>query len=561
MKSRFLFALLVSAWCLPPATAKCQTFPTFDEVNFVTVQDFSVFQAIWDKAQNQNVRIALFGDSQETSPGGAGNVYIPSLNHEFYQHFGKVGESFVAPGIGSFGGGSPAAEWLLQGSFGSSLGHFPGELSSDQILPGQTTRSYTSSALGQGTLLDTSNSNVAAGGVLGQVDMLWQPEDIVSATIFGVSSLGSDEFSWRAASSNGRLNFFLPIVSTGTTSIGLDSLPRQILSEDSGPIDFGGANNRQLIVRGSGSNGAELVGVRFHNLSTPGGVSIQDFSAGGYRTTSFLANHSDAGAMLLAFGEWDAILIHTGANDAYSGLGTSAVQFQSDVADLIAAIRGPQWLDNPDQKFILVTDPYRDQGPVAQNIQFDQYAGALAELALDDPNIMAVNSRRVTDGLGWNMTNPSEFLSDIVHYTPSGARLLAAVEAQLILNGGLLGDFDRDNDVDIDDIDFYAGNIGSAAAGALSQQDLDGDGTITLDDLQTHIETYVQTSNGEAGTFLGDLNLDGSVTVLDDAFILISNLNGSATSYAQGDLNLDGTVNVISDAFALIGNLGRTNAP
>ena len=553
--------LFISICLWLPVVVTGQTFPTFDQVDYVTVQDFSVFQSIWDKAQNQNTRIALFGDSQETSPSGAGAVYIPSLNHEFYQHFGKVGESFVAPGFSTYGGGSPAAEWLLQGSPGSSVGHFASQLSSNQILPGQTTRSYTSSALGQATLLDTSNSNVSGGGILGQANMLWQPEDIVSATIFGVSSLGSDEFSWRAASSNGRLNFFLPIVSTGTTSIGLDSLAGRILSENSGPIDFGGENNRQLIVRGSGSNGAQLVGIRFHNMSTPGGVSIQDFSAGGYRTTSFLANHSNAGAMLLAFGEWDAILIHTGANDAYSGLGASAVQYRRNVADLIAAIRGPRWLDNPEQKFILVTDPYRDQGPTGQNFQFDQYAGALADLAMADPNIMAINSRRLTDRLGWNENSPSKYLTDIVHYTAEGARLLASVEAQLILNGGLIGDFNSDDDVNVDDINFYAGNIGALAVGDLVQLDLTSDGQVDLDDMRAHIENYVHTSNGEAGTFLGDLNLDGAVDVLDDAFSFVANLGTSVTSYADGDINLDGRVDIVADAFSLIANLGKSNSP
>ena len=60
--------------------------------------------------------------------------------------------------------------------------------------------------------------------------------------------------------------------------------------------------------------------------------------------------------------------------------------------------------------------------------------------------------------------------------------------------------------------------------------------------------------------FLGDLNLDGTVDVLGDAFILIGSLGSSVLSYAQGDIDLNGTVDVLGDAFILIGNLGRTNA-
>jgi len=35
---------------------------------------------------------------------------------------------------------------------------------------------------------------------------------------------------------------------------------------------------------------------------------------------------------------------------------------------------------------------------------------------------------------------------------------------------------------------------------------------------------------------------------------------GSATMYSQGDVNFDGIVNVLGDAFILVGNLGMNNA-
>ena len=71
----------------------------------------------------------------------------------------------------------------------------------------------------------------------------------------------------------------------------------------------------------------------------------------------------------------------------------------------------------------------------------------------------------------------------------------------------------------------------------------------------------IETSNGVVGTFPGDLNCDGTVDVLSDAFSLVANLGGFSTSYAQGDINFSGTVDVLGDAFALIANLGRTNNP
>ena len=124
---------------------------------------------------------------------------------------------------------------------------------------------------------------------------------------------------------------------------------------------------------------------------------------------------------------------------------------------------------------------------------------------------------------------------------------------------GLTGDFDDDGDVDLDDINHYVGNLDTNAAGLTVELDLNGDGEITFDDAQLHIETYVQTDNGQTGTFLGDLNLDGSVDVLGDAFALISNLGDPVLSYGDGDINLDGVVDVLGDAFILISNLGTSN--
>ena len=124
----------------------------------------------------------------------------------------------------------------------------------------------------------------------------------------------------------------------------------------------------------------------------------------------------------------------------------------------------------------------------------------------------------------------------------------------------LLGDFDNSGFVDATDIDFYQGNIGLAAIDSLQQLDLDEDGVVRLDDFQFHIENLVQTSNGQTGTFIGDINLDGTVDVLGDAFILVSNLGSEGPfGYVNGNLNADFAIDVLSDAFVLISNLGNSN--
>jgi beta-glucanase (GH16 family) len=118
------------------------------------------------------------------------------------------------------------------------------------------------------------------------------------------------------------------------------------------------------------------------------------------------------------------------------------------------------------------------------------------------------------------------------------------------------GDFDQDGDVDTNDINFFAGNLGQGAS-FNPQMDLNNDGTITLVDHDLHVNTLVQ-ENGRTGALIGDLNFDGTVNVLGDAFTLVGNLGRTGVGYAGGDLNADGQVNVLGDAFRLIGNLGQS---
>lgn len=60
----------------------------------------------------------------------------------------------------------------------------------------------------------------------------------------------------------------------------------------------------------------------------------------------------------------------------------------------------------------------------------------------------------------------------------------------------------------------------------------------------------------------GDVNLDGTVDVLNDAFVLIGNLGRSmGVTWFDGDVNCDGRVDVLGDAFALVTNLSQSVCP
>jgi len=123
-----------------------------------------------------------------------------------------------------------------------------------------------------------------------------------------------------------------------------------------------------------------------------------------------------------------------------------------------------------------------------------------------------------------------------------------------------LGDFDLDGDVDLDDLDQYNGQIGNPALGELAPLDFDGNDVVDAADFEMHYTDLVETSNGQTGTFAGDINLDGTVNVLGDALILVTNLGMEGiNSWGQGDLNADQAVNVLGDALLLVTNLGSSN--
>ena len=178
-----------------------------------------------------------------------------------------------------------------------------------------------------------------------------------------------------------------------------------------------------------------------------------------------------------------------------------------------------------------------------------------------------------TEATGLGIASGATDLASIIFFTSHSStvsaqnkglwvdNILVTTDLTVEPNTDLVGDFNDDGAVDCDDLDVYIGNLGFFAAGGLEDQDLVADGTIDSLDVAFLVENLIVTTNGETGTFLGDLNCDGIVDVLGDAFILIGSLNSSVMSYSSGDITLDGTVDVLNDAFALVGNLGMNNTP
>jgi len=118
-----------------------------------------------------------------------------------------------------------------------------------------------------------------------------------------------------------------------------------------------------------------------------------------------------------------------------------------------------------------------------------------------------------------------------------------------------LPDFDGDGDVDGDDFDILAANLGSVDL----HYDLDNDGDADADDLDYMITTCLQWANAAAagyGTFAGDFNLDGTVNAGDLALLATNYGQPGSWGFAQGDANGDSMIDA-GDLAALATNYGQ----
>ena len=259
-------------------------------------------------------------------------------------------------------------------------------------------------------------------------------------------------------------------------------------------------------------------------------------------------------------GMYDGIVIAGGVNDAVGG--RTAEQMQASVESIISETDG--------ERIILTTiAPFRGVSTWTQTRQdnADQFDAWVFSKAAADPNISVFDICSLLDLDGDQIIDDEFGNGDGLHprncpaFADCGQEVVASSFISQFGEPLTTGDFNFDGVVDGDDLDEYIGQIPSGvfAFESIALLDLDGDNSVRIQDANMHIRTLVQTTNGQVGTFRGDLNLDGRVNVVGDAFMLISNLGNSVTSYAQGDINFDGTVSVLQDAFELISNIGMSN--
>ncbi len=432
-----IFAL-VAGLCVP-AFAQQSSFPTFGHVDYVWTQNPQLFTNLWQSAQTQTVRIAILGDSQETNPGGAGVDYIPRLNYEMWTRFGNVPETPIE-GCSFYGGGAPYADWLLRGAC-AAPGPSPTRLAANQILPNVQPQAYSTlngasningEYYGQLTLLEQNAIDIDPAAAIPSTVNYFNTAGVVKAEIFAATNPSSGEIAYWAQPLDSNVpDYYAPISTSGTLTLGLQSPNFAVLSGTTAALSYGGNTYLALQVAGTDDTAlTDIIGLRFFNETYPQGVVFDTFSHGGYQATSFLNAAGNAGAMFQAM-NFQAVILHYGAND--SGNNVSAQDFQTNIESVMALVRS--WVGDPNFPVILIADVYRTGLTATEQTQFDQYVGAQLAIAQSDSNVMVINSRRLMENLGWNggSGQSSTFLIDGVHYTPYGAKMLAAAEAAAMM--------------------------------------------------------------------------------------------------------------------------------
>ena len=443
MRRTLRFAILcmvVSVLGYRPSLSMAQQqngFPDFGHVDFYFTQSPQLFQNLWDTARTQTVRIAMIGDSQETSPTSHGFQYIPRINYEMWQRFGNVPET---PIEGCFYYvDKPPGDWLMAGGC-TAPGPVATRLNANQILPNVIPKAFstlnsqsniTKGSHGQLSLLEKNAASVdPSAGIPTDTDY-FDTSGSVKAQIFAATNASSGEISYIARpTSTAFPSYSAAPTTTGTLTLGLQSTAFAVKSGITAALDFNGKRYMGLEVFGSSdSKLTDIIGLRFFNATHPEGVIVDTFSHGGYTANDFVADHSNAGAMFKAFG-FQAAIVHFGANG-----GATATDFQAQVLAVISQLRS--WVGDSTFPVILIADVYQSNLSAAQESEYDKYVGAELAIAQADSHVMVINARRLMDDIGWNGTSgqSSQFLlSDGIHYTAHGAQVLAAAEVAAMMN-------------------------------------------------------------------------------------------------------------------------------
>jgi lysophospholipase L1-like esterase len=520
MKGRADIAWLVVAWMGAGAFAQ-----DYMDVPRVHTRSPGVFSGLFERARCETVSAVLLGDSQESCPGGAGAVYVPRLQHEFWSRYGRGPQTPLAPMNASYGGWPIPGDWLLRVA-NTAEGVRASTLPGAWFPPGMTA-CVTSAAQGsnvnqdqwypQIVMLQPDSADVHTGAAVAGGERYFLGGEVY-VEVLAARMPGSGEVRVDISTAPTNVtNFFRPVERTFETSLGLDGPGPSPVWARLGPIAVPEGGYLQAGISGTDPTRlTHVLGARFVDAQSGRGWAITSFSQGGHKTSDLLSQHGGCGPVLGAMRP-DVLILAYGAND--SGVGYTAAWYRAGLEAIIAYARQHTRADLP---VIVLQDPNRRGLTTPQQIEFERYPRAAMELAEADPLVCAVNSRRLTHEQGWEPSFSYRYLADLVHYNPGGAVLKAEVEAGALFDaflaspackmrardvpcgtsdpcafrGGVLpagppdlrldpcdGDMNGDGNVDQDDVALLVDAVAGADVPIARPADVNGDGNVDQDDV------------------------------------------------------------------------------
>jgi hypothetical protein len=445
--------------------------------------DPEAWAARFDAAQTSTVRIALFGDSQETRPAGAGSVVIGRLAYRLHELVDNTPETpFLSAGISS--------PWSWLASVGSQRQGTTAPDTGGADPASVETRTWSRQGTGSqpypflAKLVPGAENEVPA--VEAPLRAYFDTSANVVADVYVRPREGSGGVRVREAPDETAPlgGYFETVVATHTFPADLPDVNGNVLDSGDLPetlrrfttppftIDPGGPPYPQAYIDALEEDGStiDLVGMRFRNADDPAGFVLDPLAAGGYRTSTHVTHHAAAGPFLRSQA-YSLAVIMTGTNDMPNG----QARFTADLRALIQLIR--DGMDDPGFPIVLVSEAGRnalleEPGGAVDFAHQNAYPLRRYELALEDDNLLFLNMRRILEeDLQWiprrTLDEPitssvNLYLSDRVHYSERGAVAYAdAFVNELIPNdwvpfcpADFTGPVPGDRDGNVDALDF-----------------------------------------------------------------------------------------------------------
>lgn len=418
VRRRFVSVLFAMSALVPTAVATAgDDTRTFLDVPRVTATDAPFFRGLLQSSSKGVVRIALFGDSQETAPAGFGRQYVAHLNARFSKVFGPATESVVYSNIDQV----DPPQWLAATQ--ASRAVLPPALRPPQTLPNFTVQALLA---GNGGPLDWQrtlflhDASRTTDPLLDDGPWFEQSGPFI-AEVLAIRRKGSPGIAWRNRPTD--LDFpdsSAPAVQAGALDFGKGVAIGSFAWLPTPPLAFADRRHLQLELRGASATvGQEVAGVRFRSLAADRGIVVQSVARGGMRLGDILAQHAESGAMLRALAPSVAVL-HLGANDA--GNAPTREEWRAQLAATIAWLRAQ--MGDPHFPIILAAELRVGASAVAATV-IDWMPVVAHDLAAADPRILALNLRRITEEeYGWGRWS-TRYLFDTAHFQPYAQRLEA----------------------------------------------------------------------------------------------------------------------------------------